>query len=179
MKKNVIRLTESELKQYIGKVVAEQTAPGAVNVEAEKQKANAVRASVAGKNVQLYLDPSKTKKSHIVNVVGVGFSQNQPGVYWVTVKDLSFVTDTGGQMDPQDGTTPITHLRFDCTQPDELYAQGASGGKNVGVVYCPPFTEMLKQGFACKTVNRTPDLASAGKPGVQSNMAETVRVDIG
>jgi hypothetical protein len=178
MKKNVIRLTEAELKQYIGKVVAEQTANPAADQEAKKAKANALRQAFAGKNVQLYLDMGKTKKSHIVNVETVGTSANSVGVFFFYVKDLSFVTDAGGAMDPQDGMGPIKFLRFDCTQPDELFAMG-DGGKNLGNVYCPPFTELAKKTATCVTVNRSADFASAAKPGVQSNVAETVRVDIG
>jgi hypothetical protein len=178
MKKNVIRLTESELKRYIGKVVAEQTAnPSVPNPEEIKVKSDALRQALAGKNVQLYLDPAKTKKSHIVNITGAGASTKIVGVYYFPVKDLSFVTDTGGAADPQDGMEQIVHLRFDCTTPDEITTMG-QGGKTLGVVYCPPFSEIAKKAAACTTINRTADLASAGS-GVQSNMAETVRVDIG
>jgi hypothetical protein len=178
MKKNVIRLTEAELKQYISKVVAEQTAnPSVPNPEEAKVKSDALRQALAGKNVQLYLDPAKTKKSHIVNIVSAGASTKVIGVYFFPVKDLAFLTDTGGAATPEDGMDQIMHLRFDCTQPDELTAMG-QGGKALGVLYCPPFSELAKKAAACTTINRTADLASAGS-GVQSNMAETVRVDIG
>ena len=54
MKKNVIRLTEAELKQYISKVVAEQTAnPAVPNLEDIKVKSDALRQSFAGKHIQL------------------------------------------------------------------------------------------------------------------------------
>jgi hypothetical protein len=170
MKKNVIRLTEAELKQYISKVVAEQTAdPSVPNPEEIKVKSNALRQSLVGKNVQLYLDSSKTKKSHIVNIVNAGASTKVNGVFYFNTKDLSFVTSTGGDMDPQDGMGAITHLRFDCTEPDQLLAMG-QGGKNLGVVYCPPFTDLAKQGASCKTVNLTPDLAAA-KPAAPAAVA--------
>jgi hypothetical protein len=171
MKKNIIRLTEAELKRYISKVVAEQTAPaaGAVNVEAEKQKMNALRTKVVGKNVQLYLDATKTKASHIVNIVTAGFSSTVTGVYYFTVKDLSFVTSTGGEMAPKDGMGPISYLRFDCTEPDELLAMG-EGNKQLGSVFCPPFTELVKASVACRTVNRNPDFAAA-KPTAPAAVA--------
>lgn len=161
MKKNIIRLTEAELKQYISKVVAEQTAPaaGMVDMDAEKQKMNGLRTAVVGKNVQLYLDEAKTKKSHIVNIVTAGFSTKVVGVYYFTVKDLSFVTSTGGDAEPQDGMGSIQVLRYDCTEPNGLLALGA-GGKNMGPVFCPPFTELVKQNVACKTVNLKPDYAA-------------------
>jgi hypothetical protein len=176
MKKNVIRLTESELKRYIGKVVAEQTANPATQ-DANKVNANTLRQSLVGKNVQLYLDMGKTKKSHIVNIVSVGSSQSKVGLFYFYVKDLSFVTDAGGAADPQDGMGAINYLRFDCTEPDQLLAMG-EGSKNLGTLYNPQFSEIAKKGAACTTINRTADIASAGS-GVQSNMAETVRVDIG
>ena len=111
-----------------------------------------------------------------MNIVGVGASTKVIGVFYFNTKDLSFVTDTGSPADPQDGMGAITHLRFDCTEPDQLIAM--SGGKSLGIVYCPPFTELAKKGAGCTTINRTADLAFSGKPGVQSNVAETVRVDL-
>lgn len=177
MKKNVIRLTEAELKQYISKVVAEQTADPAADQEAKKQQVDALRQAFAGKNVQLYLDMGKTKKSHVVNIETVGSYTKGTGIFFFYVKDLAFVTDAGALTDPQDGIGQIKTLKFDCTAPNMLVAIG-EGGKSLGAVYCPPFTELAKKAASCVTINRTPDLASAGS-GVQSNMAETVRVDIG
>lgn len=169
MKKNIIRLTEAELKQYISKVVAEQTAPAApVDMEAEKAKVNPLRTSLVGKNVQLYLDPSKTKKSHIVKVESIGFSTKIAGVYYIGVKDLSFVTPTGGAAEPQDNLGQVTNLRFDCTEPDQLMTM--VGGRVTATVYCPPFTELFKQGVACKTVDHRPDFAAA-KPAAPAAVA--------
>ena len=62
MKKNVIRLTEAELKQYISKVVKEQTADPAAAGESNKEKVVALSQAFVGKNIQLYLDTQKTKK---------------------------------------------------------------------------------------------------------------------
>lgn len=177
MKKNVIRLTEAELKQYISKVVKEQTADPAAAGEANKAKVAALTQSFVGKNIQLYLDTQKTKKSHIVSVTNIGASTTNAGVFFFYVKDLAFVTSTGGAMNPQDNMGPIENLRFDCTAPMVLVAMGA-GGKGLGQVFCPPFTELVRSTADCATVDKTPTFASA-KPGVQSNMAETVRVDIG
>lgn len=177
MKKNVIRLTEAELKQYISKVVKEQTADPAAAGESNKEKVAALTQAFVGKNIQLYLDYQKTKKSHIVSVTNIGASSTNVGVFFFYVKDLAFVTSTGGAMNPQDNMGPIENLRFDCTAPMVLVAMGA-GGKGLGQVFCPPFTELVRSTAACATVDKTPTFASA-KPGVQSNMAETVRVDIG
>jgi hypothetical protein len=175
MKKNIIRLTEAELKQYISKVVAEQTAPAAeaVNVEAEKQKMTGLRAKVVGKNVQLYLDLAKTKKTHIVNIATAGFSSSVTGVYYFTTKDLSFVTSTGGQAEPGDNMGSITYLRFDCKEPEVLLAHG-EGNKILGRVFCPPFTELVNESVACATINRTPDFASVkpAKPAAVAPVAD-------
>lgn len=160
MKKNVIRLTEAELKQYISKVVAEQTTNPTADQEATRQKMNALQTAVGGKNVQLYLDAAKTKKAHLVKIVTVGYSKTTQGRYFFGVKDLSYVTPSGADTDPQDGMGPITNIRFDCTEPDELFIMG-QGGKNLGVVYCPPLNELIKKTVACKTVNLKPDLATA------------------
>jgi hypothetical protein len=177
MKKNVIRLTEAELKQYISKVVKEQTADPAAAGEANKQKAVELSKTFVGKNVQLYLDMGKTQKSHIVNVTNIGASTNSVGVFFFYVKDLAFVTSTGGAATPQDSMGAIQFLRFDCKAPNGLVAVGEAG-KGLGTLYCPPFTELVKTTAACATIDKTPQFASAGS-GVQSNMAETVRVDIG
>jgi hypothetical protein len=56
MKKNVIRITESELKNYIRKIVSEQTAP-ATNAIVEK-----IKNELGGKTVDLFTDFAKTKK---------------------------------------------------------------------------------------------------------------------
>ena len=178
MKKNVIRLTEAELKQYISKVVKEQTAdPASEASEANRTKVQALTQAFVGKNIQLYLDYGKTQKGHIVSVQNIGASATNVGVFFFYVKDLAFVSGTGGAIKPQDNSLPIENLRFECTAPNGLVAMGA-GGKGLGAVYCPPFTELVKKTAACATVDKTPTFASA-KPGVQSNMAETVRVDIG
>lgn len=176
MKKNIIRLTEAELKQYISKVVAEQTTDnGAATQEANQANAKVMAQSLRGKNVQLYLDMGKTKKSHLVNITNIGSSKTKVGLFYLWVKDLSYVTDTGGAADPQDGMAPIEFLRFDCTEPNVFLATG--GGKNLGELYNPSLSELAKTGASCATVNRSVDIASA-KPTAQSNMAETVRVDI-
>jgi hypothetical protein len=177
MKKNVIRLTEAELKQYISKVVKEQTADPAASGEANKQKAAQLSKAFVGKNVQLYLDMGKTQKSHIVSVENIGASTSKVGVFFFYVKDLAFVTSTGGAATPEGTMGAIQMLRFDCTSPDGLVAMG-EGGKGLGIQYCPPFTELAKTTAGCTTIDKTPQFASAGS-GVQSNMAETVRVDIG
>ena len=57
MKKNVIRLTESELKNYIRKVISEQTAPSPATPSLD-----AIRRELEGKTVDLFTDEGRTKK---------------------------------------------------------------------------------------------------------------------
>jgi hypothetical protein len=57
MKKNVIRITESELKNYIRKIVSEQTAPAATTPSLD-----AITKELQGKTVNLFTDAGKTKK---------------------------------------------------------------------------------------------------------------------
>ena len=177
MKKNVIRLTEAELKQYISKVVKEQTADPAAAGESNKEKVVALSQAFVGKNIQLYLDTQKTKKSHIVKVKSIGVSADNTGAFFFYVDDLAFVTSTGGAMNPTDNMGKIEILRFDCKAPMVLVAMMGSGS-GLGQVFCPPFSELVRSTAACATIDKTPTFASA-KPGVQSNVAETVRVDIG
>jgi hypothetical protein len=170
MKKNVIRLTESELKQYISKVIAEQSAAPTAEKESV-EKTNSLMKAVGGKNVQLYLDSAKTKKSHLVNITQVGFSKTNPGLYWLYTKDLSYVTSTGAQATPTDlsPVAPIKYLRFDCTEPGQFGIMG-DGGKNLGVAFCPPLSELVKQTVGCQTVNLKADFAAA-KPAVAAPVA--------
>ena len=170
MKKNVIRLTEAELKQYISKVVKEQTADPAAAAAANKEKVAALTQSLVGQRPQLYLDYGKTKKSHVVSITNIGSSTTNAGVFFFYVKDLAFVTSTGGAMNPQDNMDPIENLRFDCTSPNMLTAMGA-GAKGLGAVFCPPMTELVKKAAGCATVDRTPTLASANSKA-QATIAE-------
>jgi hypothetical protein len=57
MKKNVIRITESELKNYIRKIVSEQTAPAPTTPSLD-----AITKELQGKTVNLFTDAGKTKK---------------------------------------------------------------------------------------------------------------------
>lgn len=57
MKKNVIRLTESELKNYIRKVISEQTAPSPTTPSLD-----VIKKELEGKTVDLYTDAARTKK---------------------------------------------------------------------------------------------------------------------
>jgi hypothetical protein len=57
MKKSVLRLTESELKNYIRKIVSEQTAPAATTPSLDT-----IIKELQGKTVNLFTDAGKTKK---------------------------------------------------------------------------------------------------------------------
>ena len=169
MKKNVIRLTEAELKQYIGKVVKEQTATPAEAAQVNKAKVSALTDALVGQRPQLYMDFQKSQKSHVVSIENVGISTTNVGVFYFYVKDLAFVTASGAPQTPQDTMGEIKTLTFSCMSPDRLVAAGE--GKNLGPVFCPPMTDIAKKAAGCTTIDKTPTLASAGS-GVQSTMAE-------
>lgn len=106
----------------------------------------------------------------MVNVTSVGFSKSNAGLYWINTKDLAWVTTTGGANTPEDGVGPIKYLRFDCTEPTQFIGMG-EGGKNIGTLFCPPLSELIKKTVGCQVVNKTADIATA-KPAAPAAAPE-------
>ena len=150
MKKKIIRITESELKNYIKKVISEQPQPQTSSLD-----------GLLNKNVQLYVDRNKTTASHIVKIVKI--STTSGGSIQFDVQDLDFVTDTGAnRVGARDGKGKITNMFFNCKSSG--YVMATQDGKSE-ILYSPSFTDKVKQLVGCQTINRTPDFASVKSSG--------------
>jgi hypothetical protein len=150
MKKKIIRITESELKNYIRKVISEQSQPQTSSLD-----------ELLNKKVQLYVDRNKTTPSHIVKIVKIGTTSG--GSIQFDVQDLDFVTDTGAdRTGARDGKGKITSMMFNCKTSN--YVGVVQDGKG-GILFSPSFTDKVKQLVGCQTINRTPDFASVKSSG--------------
>jgi hypothetical protein len=161
MKKNVIRLTETELKNYIRKVISEQT-------EQPKVDINKVKSELVGKSVQLFLDAGVTQKSTVVQIKDAMVLSN--GALTLSVQDLSFVNDYGKELPISAGKKKTTAINFSCGRRDLLTrtmvdSEGKPAG---GAVYNKSFQTKLTELMGCSApINRTPDFvasASSQKP---------------
>jgi hypothetical protein len=155
MKKNVIRLTESELKNYIRKVISEQTAPSTVDI-------NKVKAELVGKSVQLFLDAGLSQKSTMVQIKDATvLSDGKLALY---VLDLSFVTDYGKEIAVTQGKKKTTAIYFSCEKRD-LLTRALVDEKNAntsGVVYNKSLQTKLTELVGCPApVNRTADFVAS------------------
>lgn len=167
MKKNIIRLTEAQLKQYISKVIAEQAVPAAAAAAATPPATGnqfatinqALVTAVKGKNIQLYGDAGKTKKGHLVQVVSI--NMNQEGRVAMQVKDLAFVSQSGAKIAPADNSAELGYLIFDCKYPEYLAGYGVDR-KSLSPFYCPSVTQLLDKTAGCQKVSHTADFASTG-----------------
>lgn len=155
MKKNVIRLTESELKNYIRKVISEQTAQPIVDI-------NKVKAELVGKSVQLFLDAGLTQKSTMVQIKDASVSGNALDL---NVMDLSFVSDYGKEFAVGAGKKKTTSLRFQCDKRDVLirYLVDSENKTSSGIVYNKSLQTKLTELVGCPApVNRTADFVASG-----------------
>jgi hypothetical protein len=155
MKKNVIRLTESELKNYIRKVISEQTAQPTVDL-------NKIKAEIVGKSVQLFLDAASTQKSTMVQIKDA--SVLSTGALSLSVLDLSFVTDYGKEIAVGPGKTKTTTINFSCQRRD-LLTRSMVDSENKpegGVVYNKSFQTKLTELMGCPApINRTADFVAS------------------
>jgi hypothetical protein len=137
MKKNVIRITESELRQYIQKAINEQEQP------------NSSVNELLNKNIQLYVDKNKQEKSHMVKITKVD-SKNYENINYVMfeVQDLNFTSDTGtARPSAQDGKGRITKMQYSCRTPN--YLTVVQDGKAV-VNFSPALATKLKGLLNCQ-----------------------------
>lgn len=154
MKKNIVRITESELKQYIKKVISEQTAP-TVDI-------NKVKADLMEKRVQLFLDAGATQKSTMVQIKGA--SVLSKGTLSLNVQDLSFVSDFGKELPLPVGKKKTLLINFSCQTRDRLGSTMVDSGnqKSGGVVYNKSFQAKLTELMGCSApTNRTPDFVAS------------------
>lgn len=140
MKKNVIRITESELRQYIKKVISEQTSSSE-----DMSSMN----ELIGKKVQLYHDMAQKQMGHVVKITKV----TKSGEYFTfDVQDLSALNDMGGERSTEKG--PVTRFSFRCKMANVLETR--QGNKGI-VTYNSGFAAKLKELANCQTIDRTPD----------------------
>jgi hypothetical protein len=135
MKKNVIRITESELRQFIQKTINEQSQP------------NSSVNELLNKNVQLYVDKNKQEKSHMVKIVKI--NSDNTDFFTFEVQDLNFTTGSNGTARPsaQDGKGRITKMEYGCRNPN--YLTVVQDGKAV-VNFSPSLTTILKGLLNCQ-----------------------------
>lgn len=156
MKKNVIRITESELKNYIRKIVSEQTVPVPPKVDV-----NQIKSELSGKNVQLFTDAGKSQKYTVVNILQ-NITLGQSGVM-LYVNDLTFVDDNRQYKKLEPGQNKVWRLDFACGTRDKLTAhlEDFRGSQSKVIVYSPQLQEKLTGLMGCPaTLNRNVDLAS-------------------
>lgn len=166
----IIRLKESELKKYIKNVIAEQGAIGnAVDNGANTQINATLATNFKGKNIQLYGDEGRTTKGHLVQVIGINLT-NTPGRVGIQVKDLEFISTTGAPQSPDDNTTQISILMFDCRQPGLLVPFDVNK-KMTRPQFCPAATQLINKLVGCQTINKNADFASTNKGGATANFA--------
>lgn len=140
MKKNIVRITESELKQYIKKVISEQTSSSE-----DMSSMN----ELIGKKVQLYYDMAQKQMGHVVKITKV----TKSGEYFkFDVEDLSVINDMGGQQSTQKG--PVTGFTFRCKIANAL--ETTQGNRGI-MTYNSGFASTLKELANCQTIDRTPD----------------------
>jgi hypothetical protein len=114
MKKNIIRLTESELKNYIRKVVSEQTAPAPQAVDLTKLKNR-----IIGKNVLLFTDVAEPNgRGTLVRIESI--ESNPKGGVVIGVKDLKFFDAYNNRKGSDTIGQEIKNLRFFCNNPTAL-----------------------------------------------------------
>jgi len=187
MKKRVIRLTESELKRYINKVVSEQminksepTAPakGSFNMKLGDpvvqvaQKTNKW-AEINGKNAKMYYDPQRTQVAMILNIIKpTSINTDGKGVDF-SVKDLRFVNTSNGYdtSRSEDSKKKIIELQTTCGG-DVFYAFPEDNHAPFVRLYCPELTAAVSKALNCDQfkVNTTPTFSSNGgsKPSNQA-----------
>jgi hypothetical protein len=161
MKKNVIRLTESELKNYIRKVISEQTAPAAQSSFKKPDPVGLIKTELVGKNVQLFLDAGKSQKYTLVRIDG---SQLENNGIWLNVKDLTYVDDNLQDIKLNTVQKKVFALGFSCATRDAMVAHVEDYRLNQSrvTVFSPQLQEKLTTIMGCPAkLNRSVDLASA------------------
>jgi hypothetical protein len=149
MKKNVIRITESELKNYIRKIVSEQTAPAPQAVDLTK-----VKSRIIGKNVLLFTDVAEPNgRGSLVRIESI--ESNPKGGVVIGVKDLKFFDAYGNPK--ESGGTQVQSLAFICNYPTKFtgntievsYSTGPRAGSNQRT----PMYSKLLQGILVQELN--------------------------
>jgi hypothetical protein len=159
MKKNVIRITESELRQYIQKAINEQEQP------------NSSVNELLNKNVQLYIDKNKSEKSHMVKIVKI--ISNKSDYFVFEVQDLNFTSDIGtARPSAQDGKGRITKIMYGCRNPNVLHV--VQNG-NAVVYFSPALITKLKGLLNCQPsqmASKPVAPVAKPKPAVVNNVAD-------
>lgn len=157
MSKKIIRLTESNLKNYIKKIVAEQVA----STPAAPAKTDAM-AAIRGKNVQMYYDPGKTNKATILKVASQGHGKSTDGkTLFLSVQDLEKMNTNTGEFIKNDdkGCVEIIH-----TCGDGGFIAMGENNQRLKSIYNPEFMKVVEDVTGCNQfkMNTKPDFASNG-----------------
>lgn len=180
--KKVVRLTESELKKYISKVVAEQaTKPVASTTPAPTKPATdpkieaALKQSLLNKNIPLFIGD---KKDYFTQITVLGFTlrpakgeykQNEFDSVTVMVRDNSYYDQNGNfdekarlayKLGGEDGQIvsrkgPLKFLNYTCGE-NVLFT--IEQGSNQGLrLVNQGLIKLLEQSMGCKYLNRSVD----------------------
>jgi hypothetical protein len=171
MKKRVIRLTESELKRYINKVVSEQMInksqptvdPTKTSVKlGDTTKNTDPWGKIYGVNAQMFLDANKTQKGPIVKVAKVVIKNNNQEVT-LYVQDLSKMnTSLGTFRDDKD--KGYVRMAFECGDSD-FYAQGEPNSNVRGVLYNDMLVNAVSTALYCDRLKMKTDVQFTSSNG--------------
>jgi len=167
MSKKTIRLTESDLKKYISKVVSEQTSAPVGGGSNSQQKGMGLKRGIntdllnplVGKVASLFRDVNKSQLAAKIKITEA--KPLNDSVIRIKGDDLSMVNQTTGEMNKSFGKIEVYLM---CKQK-ELYAfeMDPSTGKSHGaigagkvqknkpsvVVYCPSLKKILMNSLGC------------------------------
>jgi hypothetical protein len=175
MSKKIIRLTESNLKNYIKKIVAEQVAntpapapaskPGVAPTTPSKPPSvgQAIDAAVKGKNVQMYRDAQKQTKAGLYRIQKTDSIATDGKIIWLEVLDLDTINiNTGDANHVEDPKKIINIIQWKCG--DSVFYCSSSEGYMGVKLYNPELAAALSTAMNCNQfkVNPKPDFASNG-----------------
>jgi hypothetical protein len=169
MKKNVIRLTESELKNYIRKVISEQTAPAAQPPVKKSNPVDLVKTELVGKNVQLFLDAGKSQKYTVVRINSSSLLTDNSGAIRLGVTDLTYVDDNLQNIALNATAKKVWALDFTCGKRDSLvcHLEDWRLSQSKITVFGPQLQEKLTTIMGCPAkTDRTVHLSSASQKPV-------------
>ena len=171
MSKKIIRLTESNLKNYIKKIVAEQMInksqptvdPTKTSVKLGDTTQNTDPwLKLRGVNAQMFMDKGKTQKGPIVKIANCVTINGGKGVY-LYIQDLSKMnTNLGTFYDNKD--KGFTRLQFDCGDTN-FYAIGEPGTDIRGWLYNDMLVKATSTALNCDKLKMNTDVQMTSSTG--------------
>ena len=146
----IIKLTESDLRNLVKRIVKEQTVPNINDFPDWPQKAK----KYLGKTANLYSDP-----------------QNKKFITQIRITNAIVKTDGTVKLETNSDTAPYSYT-YNCTKPNMLQPVGGSYHK-IDKYYSNELTPMIQQDFCTKNSKgvSVPIGAFASNKSNQSNLA--------